>query len=242
MLYFGHPDVRAMSLSNLSPPIRALLSALETRDGVAFRAILSDGATLTDEGRGYQDGTIAMWFGGTFLPRTQALRAINETRRDGEVVLTIRTDERDPCGRCTEVLRDWHLAANTEGVAAVRIERRTMPDLPDPIAEYVRATNRGDLEALLVTFDDDALVNDQLHDYWGKAAIREWAAHEIIGERMTMHVVRTVEHHGHVIVTATINGDFDRRGLPDPLLLTFYFSASRDRIVLLIILRNQSGL
>ncbi len=54
-----------------------------------------------------------------------------------------------------------------------------------------------------------------------------------------MHVVRTVEHHGHVIITANINGDFDRRGLPDPLLLTFYFSASRDKIVLLIILRNQ---
>jgi hypothetical protein len=91
----------------------------------------------------------------------------------------------------------------------------------------------------LKTFDDDALVNDQLHDYWGKSAIREWAAREIIGECMTMHVVRTIEHHGHVIITANINGDFDRRGLPDPLLLTFYFSASRDKIVLLIILRNQ---
>jgi hypothetical protein len=27
---------------------------------------------------------------------------------------------------------------------------------------------------------DDALVNDQLRDYWRKPAIREWAARDII--------------------------------------------------------------
>jgi hypothetical protein len=111
--------------------------------------------------------------------------------------------------------------------------------LPPLASAYVQATNSFDLEGLLAAFADDALVNDQLRDYWGKPAIREWAARDIIGERLTMQVVKMVEHYGHFIVTANIDGNYDKRGLPDPLVLTFYFSAHRDQIVQLIILRNQ---
>ncbi|SRR5258708_6030404 len=114
-----------------------------------------------------------------------------------------------------------------------------LPALPPPVAAYVEATNGFDLERLLAAFADDALVNDQLRDYWGKQAIREWAARDIIGERLTMHVVKIVEHYGHFIVTANVDGNYDKRGLPDPLVLAFYFSAYRDQIVQLIILRNQ---
>jgi hypothetical protein len=114
--------------------------------------------------------------------------------------------------------------------------------LPSLVAAYVQATNSFDLEGLLSAFADDALVNDQLCDYWGKPAIRKWAERDIIGERLTMHVVKIVEHYGHVIVTANIDGNYDKRGLPDPLVLAFYFSAHRDRIVQLIILRNQSDI
>jgi len=111
--------------------------------------------------------------------------------------------------------------------------------LPPLVAAYVKATNSFDLDGLLTTFADDALVNDQLRDYWGMSAIREWAVRDIIGERLTMHVVKTVEHYGHIIVTANIDGNYDKRGLPDPLVLAFYFSAQGDQIVQLIILRNQ---
>jgi len=85
------------------------------------------------------------------------------------------------------------------------------------------------LEGLLAAFADDALVNDQLRDYWGKPAIREWAERDIVGERLTMHVVKIVEHYGHFIVTANIDGNYDKRGLPDPLVLAFYFSATAIR-------------
>jgi ketosteroid isomerase-like protein len=50
-----------------------------------------------------------------------------------------------------------------------------------PVSTYVEATNSFDLEGLVATFADDALVNDQLRDYWGKPAIKEWAARDIIG-------------------------------------------------------------
>ena len=111
--------------------------------------------------------------------------------------------------------------------------------LPRPVAAYVAATNAFDLDRLLATFADDALVNDQLRDYWGKTAIREWAERDIIGERLTMNVVGVIEHYGNLILTANIDGDFDKRGLPEPLVLAFYFTPHDDQIVQLIILRNR---
>jgi hypothetical protein len=111
--------------------------------------------------------------------------------------------------------------------------------VPPPVAAYVVATNSFDLERLLATFADDAHVNDQLQDHWGKPSIREWAARDIIGESLTMDVTAIVEHYGNFIVTANVDGKFDMRGLPDPLVHTFYFTAHGNRIVQLIILRNR---
>jgi ketosteroid isomerase-like protein len=111
--------------------------------------------------------------------------------------------------------------------------------LPALVAAYVEATNSFDLERLLATFADDALVNDQLRDYWGKPAIREWAERDIIGESLTMDVTEVIEHYGNVIVTANVDGKYDKRGMPDPLVLAFYFTPHGNRIVQLIILRNR---
>jgi hypothetical protein len=113
--------------------------------------------------------------------------------------------------------------------------------LPPSVGAYIRASNLGDLDALLATFVDDALVNDQLTDYWGRQAIASWAARDIIGERLTLKVVKIVQHYGNSIVTAHADGLFDKRGLPDPLVLAFYFSSYDTKSFQLIILRNQSG-
>jgi hypothetical protein len=122
-------------------------------------------------------------------------------------------------------------------------EMQTPPDapivLPPLVAAYVEATNSFDIEGLMATFADDALVNDQLRDYWGKSAIREWAERDIIGERLTMTVTRMVKHYGNFIVTANVEGNFDKRGLPEPLVLAFYFAAHSELIIQLIILRNR---
>jgi hypothetical protein len=112
--------------------------------------------------------------------------------------------------------------------------------LPPLVATYVEATNNFDLESLLATFVEDALVNDQLRDYWGRPAIREWAERDVIGERMTLAVTKVVEHYGGFIVTAQVDGKFDKRGLPNPLILAFYFSVVDNRIIQLIILRNRT--
>jgi hypothetical protein len=111
--------------------------------------------------------------------------------------------------------------------------------LPPLVAAYVEATNSFDLERLLAAFAENALVNDQLRDYWGKPAIREWAKRDIIDERLTMNVTKVINHYGNFIVMANVDGNYDKRGLPDPLVIAFYFSAQSDLIVQLIILRNR---
>jgi hypothetical protein len=115
----------------------------------------------------------------------------------------------------------------------------TLAVLAPLVAAYVEATNAFDLEGLLALFADDALVNDQLRDYWGKSAIRQWAAQDIVAQRLTMDVTAVIEHYGHFIVTANVRGKFDMAGLPDPLVYAFYFTPHGDQIVQLIILRNR---
>jgi hypothetical protein len=53
-------------------------------------------------------------------------------------------------------------------------QQNTPVVLPPPVAAFVEATNSSDVQRLMDTFAENALVNDQLRDYWGKPAIREW--------------------------------------------------------------------
>src|SRR3984893_2171741 len=103
--------------------------------------------------------------------------------------------------------------------------------LPPAVAAFVRAVNAFDLEGLVEAFTGDALVNDQLREFWGTSAIRDWAAREIIADKVTLAVVKAVESHRNCIVTAHVDGSFDKRGLPDPLVLTFYFCVDQDKLV-----------
>ncbi len=114
-----------------------------------------------------------------------------------------------------------------------------MAVLSPPVAAYIEATNAFDLEGLIALFAEDALVNDQLRDYWGRPAIRQWAARDIVAQSVTMEVTTVIEHYGNFIVTANVRGKFDMKGLPNPLVYAFYFTLHGDRIVQLIILRNR---
>lgn len=230
-----------MSLSKLPPPIQTVLCAVQAGDGAALRVALGENAVVTEEGQDYRSDGIAGWLDGLVLRGAETVRPINESKRRGETVLTILTTEHDTNGRYVEFERDWHFTIKGDRVLAVRILPRAPVALAPAVAAYVRATNNSDLEGLLAIFADEAFVNDELCDHWGKQAIREWAEREIIGRGFTMYVLDAIEHYGHVIVTANVNGNFDWRGLPDPLVLAFHFCSSNGRIVQLIILRSQPG-
>ena len=55
-------------------------------------------------------------------------------------------------------------------------------------------------------------------------------------------VTHVVKHYDNFIVIADIDGSFDKRGLPDPLVLAFYFTSHNDLVIQLIILRNRSDI
>jgi hypothetical protein len=108
--------------------------------------------------------------------------------------------------------------------------------LPQPVARFVVGINTADVPLILSQFVDDAIVNDQLREYCGTESIRQWAEQECIGKALTIEVVDARRHYGQMILTGRIGGDFDKRGLPDPLLLTFYFTQDGGKVVQLIIL------
>ena len=117
---------------------------------------------------------------------------------------------------------------------------RKAPELPEPIATFVRATNNGDREALLGLFADRALVNDNLREYRGCVATADWADQQVLAQRLQIATQDLVVDGDQVTLRAIVDGDFDKRGLPDPLLLSFYFSVRHGRIVQLVILRNEA--
>ena len=106
------------------------------------------------------------------------------------------------------------------------------------LAEFIAAVNAFDEDAIVATFADDALVNDVHREFWGTEAIRRWVAREIVGDRVTIEVTDVLDHHGNTIVRGRYDGNYDKTNLPDPLILTHYFTVRDGKIVTLIIIRN----
>ena len=108
--------------------------------------------------------------------------------------------------------------------------------LPQPVARFVAGINTADVPLVLSQFVEDAIINDQLREYCGVDSIRQWAEQECIARALTIDIVDSRRHYGQMILTGRVGGEFDKRGLPDPLLLTFYFTQDGGKVVQLIIL------
>ncbi len=111
-------------------------------------------------------------------------------------------------------------------------------ELSGIVAEHVAAVNRFDLDAIVATFAEDAYVNDAHREISGRAAIRRWVAKEMVDDKVTLDVQEVIDHHGDVIVRAAYDGDYDKTGLPEPLVMSNYFGVRDGRIVSLAIIRN----
>ena len=111
-------------------------------------------------------------------------------------------------------------------------------DLEGIVANHVAAVNGFDEDAIVATFAPGALVNDARREFWGTEQIRRWVAKELVGDRVTMEVTEVIDHHGQTIVRARYDGEYDKTGLPDELILTNYFIVRDGKIVSLIVIRN----
>jgi len=113
-------------------------------------------------------------------------------------------------------------------------------NLPKPVADNIAACNAHDLDAWMATFASDALVNDLRREFIGKAAIRAFAEEELFGVNLTMEVQRAWDRNGDITVHARIDGTYDKTGLPDPLVLSFYYSVGDEAITQLIVISNKT--
>ncbi len=113
------------------------------------------------------------------------------------------------------------------------------PRLPQAVADNIAACNAHDIEAWMATFAPGALVNDFQREFAGAEAIRAFGRKEIFGADVTMQVLRAIDRGGDVAVEAQVDGTYDKTGLPDPLILSFYFSVRDGRINQLIIIHNK---
>jgi ketosteroid isomerase-like protein len=113
-------------------------------------------------------------------------------------------------------------------------------DLPKVVANHIAACNAHDVEAWMATFAPDAMLNDIQREFLGTDAIRRFGNKEIFGDNVTMAVQRAWDRHGDVTVHAKLDGTYDKTGLPDPLILSFYFSLRDDQITQLIIIHNKT--
>jgi ketosteroid isomerase-like protein len=111
--------------------------------------------------------------------------------------------------------------------------------LPTVIQSFIKATNDHDSDAFINTFADDALVNDVARNFWGKDSIKHWADKEIIDVKVTLEADKIVEHYGDFIITALINGNYDKSKVPDPTYLDYFFTVNENQIVKLIITKNK---
>lgn len=111
--------------------------------------------------------------------------------------------------------------------------------LPSVILDHIRAHNAPDPVAFAATFAPDALLNDARREWIGVDAISKWAEKEIFGDNVRVELVSAYEHNGTYIVRLKNDGDFDKTGLPDPIILTNYFKLTDGKIAELIVILNM---
>ena len=119
-------------------------------------------------------------------------------------------------------------------------EDHRCPELPDVVGRFVTSVNAHAAAAVIATFADDALVNDEMIDRRGAIQIRSWVENDVVGKRLKLQVVGADLTGGRVVVTCHATGDFDAPYLPDPYVVRLYASIKSDRIAQLIILPVQT--
>lgn len=103
--------------------------------------------------------------------------------------------------------------------------------LPPTASAYVRSINDHDADAFIALFDDGAVVNDAGRVFRGTTAIKAWSDREIFAAQVTLDVIAVSDLKGDTIVTTRVDGNFDRTGLPDPVIINHHITVVGGMIV-----------
>jgi len=100
------------------------------------------------------------------------------------------------------------------------------PALPTPIADYVAANARLDVDGMLTAFAADAVVRDNGAVHRGHAGIRRLLEEAVIPAK-AIFTPDTVRHdNGQVVVEGPAHGDFPG----SPIRFTYRFTLDNDTI------------
>jgi hypothetical protein len=99
-------------------------------------------------------------------------------------------------------------------------------NLPAPIAAYIEANKRLDLEGMMQHFAPDAVFTDNGKDFVGQAAIRKMLKEEAIAVKAIFEP-DTVRHEGDdIVLEGPAHGEFPG----SPLRFTYHFEMDGDAI------------
>lgn len=99
-------------------------------------------------------------------------------------------------------------------------------ELPKPIADYVEANARLDVEGMLKPFAVSAVILDIGHRYEGRAEIRTLLEEAAVDAKAIFSPDAVRHENGQVVVEGPAHGDF--KG--SPIRFTFRFSLENDAI------------
>ncbi|AXB79019.1 nuclear transport factor 2 family protein [Novosphingobium sp. P6W] len=100
------------------------------------------------------------------------------------------------------------------------------PELPTPIAEFVEANARLDVDAMLKPFAGDAVASDMGKSHEGHAELRTWFEEEVIAVKAIFTPDTARNENGQVVVEGSAHGDF--KG--SPIRFTYHFDLEGDAI------------
>ncbi len=201
----------------MKKPIATFLEASRRGDRAALLATFAGDAVLTDQETDYRGAEIAAWNDRQFLGAQAALDLLGVTYRNDETTLTAEVSGHFESFGVTEPSRlHFTFLADGERITRLTITEVAKPSLPPPVSTFFEAMMDADCEALVSAFAPDALVNDIQRDFWGREVIRRWAAREIFHFQVAADILRTVEHFGDFIVTAKLDGTYDKTACPIP--------------------------
>lgn len=103
--------------------------------------------------------------------------------------------------------------------------------LPPLAADYIQATNTHNAAAFRALFADNAIVDDGGREFRGLDAIKEWSDREIFAAQVTLEVLDAADRDGEAVITTKVEGNFDRTGLPDPVIINHHVKVDGDKIV-----------
>lgn len=102
--------------------------------------------------------------------------------------------------------------------------------LPVLADAYVRATNGGDAAAYIGLFADAAVVDDGGREFHGRNDIEEWSQQEVFAVQVRLEVTDVSGSDDDTLLTTIVDGNFDKSGLPDPVVITHRIESSNGRI------------